>query len=183
MAIAESLLTAEEFGSADDGGLLTELVRGRVIAVEVPALLQGAICGNVCFILHQFIDRHGLGRVATNHSGVITERNPDTVRGADVAFYSYARLPKGPIPQGYLDVAPEIVFEIRCSNDLWPRTLQKVAEYLAAGVLAVLVIDPNSRSLHVYRVEMPPQILAEKDDLLLPELHAEFRVNVGRFLE
>jgi Uma2 family endonuclease len=183
MAIADSLMTAEEFGSTDDGGLLTELVRGKVVAMNMPGSLHGLICGNAYFILRQFADQYDLGRVLVNDTGVITERNPDTVRGADVAFYSYSRYPKGPLPQGYLGVAPEIVFEVRSPSDRWPRILQKVAEYLAAGVSAVLVIDPSSRSLHVYRVETPPRILAEKDELLLPELHPEFRVAVGRFLE
>ena len=39
--------------------------------------------------------RADLGRVVTNDSGIVTQRDPDTVRGADVAYYSYARLPKG----------------------------------------------------------------------------------------
>ena len=34
----------------------------------------------------------------SNESVVVTERNPDTVRGADISFYSFNRLPKGPLP-------------------------------------------------------------------------------------
>ena len=61
----------------------------------------------------QFCDEHNLGHVVSNDSGVVTERDPDTVRGADVAFYSYGRVPPGPFPRGYLAVAPELVFEVR----------------------------------------------------------------------
>ena len=35
------------------------------------------------------MDEHDLGHVLSNDSGVITERDPDTVRGADISFYSY----------------------------------------------------------------------------------------------
>ena len=34
------------------------------------------------------------------------------LRGADVAFYSYARLPKGDLPPGYGPEAPELVVEV-----------------------------------------------------------------------
>ncbi len=47
-----------------------------------------------------------------NDAGVITERDPDTVRGADVAFYSYRRVPKDAEPEGYPDAIPEFVFEV-----------------------------------------------------------------------
>jgi len=41
--------------------------------------------------LGEFVDEHELGRVMSNDSGVITERESDTVRGADVTFYSLNR--------------------------------------------------------------------------------------------
>jgi hypothetical protein len=38
----------------------------------------------------------GFGRALTGEAGGIVARKPDTVRGADVAVISYARLPGGP---------------------------------------------------------------------------------------
>ena len=70
-----------------------------------PAAGMGQVCYNVAVsdgAIHA--DDHDLGHVLSNDSGVITERGPDTVRGADVCFYSYERVPKGPLPPGYLDV-------------------------------------------------------------------------------
>jgi hypothetical protein len=59
------------------------------------------------------LDRHDTGRLVGNDSGVVTEHEPDTVRGADVAYYSYERIPRGPLPRGrYLTVMPELVFEV-----------------------------------------------------------------------
>ena len=49
-------------------------------------------------ILGNHVYDNDLGRVLSNDSGVITERGPDTVRGADVCFYSFVRVPKGPLP-------------------------------------------------------------------------------------
>jgi hypothetical protein len=48
-----------------------------------------------------FVDEFKLGRILISDSGINTKRDPDTVRGADIAFYSYARMPKGPAPNDY----------------------------------------------------------------------------------
>src|SRR4051812_1645700 len=106
------LLTAEEFAERPDPGYPEELVRGRIVPMTVPKPRHGEICVEACFILKSWVRDHDLGRVLSNDSGVITQRGPDTVRGADVAFYSYTRVPKGPLPDRYLDVAPDLVVEV-----------------------------------------------------------------------
>jgi Uma2 family endonuclease len=183
MATVETLLTAEEYLRLPDNGQPTELVRGRVITLNMPAPRHGYYCSKIDRILGNFADEHDAGRVMSNDSGVVTEHDPDTVRGADVAFYSYNRLPRGPLPEGYLDVAPEVVFEIRSPTDRWPRIHRKVGEYLEAGVLVVCVHDVQTRTVTVFRPEQPPQRLTEDDELTLPELHPDFRVPVRRLFE
>ena len=101
MATAEALLTAEEFGSRPDPGYPEELVQGRIIAMPPPKPRHGQVCKMVIRILDRYVDEHDLGHVLSNDSGVITERNPDTVRGADVAFYTLpATARKGPSLKG-----------------------------------------------------------------------------------
>jgi len=53
----------------------------------------------------------------------LEEHDPDKVRGADVSYYSFGGLPPGPLPEGYLDVVPELVFEVRSSTDRWARVV------------------------------------------------------------
>src|SRR5690242_20415016 len=104
MATAEALLTAEEYALLPDNGQPTELVRGRIVPLSMPFPRHGQICGKISRIVGNFADQHDLGHVLSNDSGIITEHDPDTVRGADIAFYSYARVPRGPLPRGYLPV-------------------------------------------------------------------------------
>lgn len=183
MATAELLLTAEEFWQMPDNGQLTELVRGRIVAMNMPAPRHGYFCLKTGRILGNFVDDHDLGRVVSNDSAIITERSPDSVRGADIAFYSYARLPRGPFPQGYLSVSPELVFEVRSPNDRWNDILAKVVEYLNASVLVVCVHDEQTQTMTLYRQDELPRVLTANDELTLPELHADFRVPVARFFE
>ena len=123
MAIGSQVLyTAEEFGRRPDPGYPEELVRGRIVTMPPPGSRHGKVCYNVAYRMGRFLEDHDLGHVLTNDSGVITERGPDTVRGADISFYSYERVPKGPLPPGYLDVTPDLVFEVLSPEDRCARS-------------------------------------------------------------
>ncbi len=121
VATQKALLTAEEFRRLPEDGRPKELKRGKVILVNQPAPRHGEICGQVYYLVRRHLEDYPLGRLVSNDSGVVTEHDPDTVRGADVAFYSFNRCPPGPLPQGYLPVVPELVFEVRSPTDRWGR--------------------------------------------------------------
>ena len=148
-----------------------------------PTRRHGQICGKAVRILGQFADDHDLGHVVCNDSAIITERGPDTVRGADVAFYSFARLQRGPLPANYGPEVPELVIEVRSPSDRWPKLLAKVAEYLEAGVHVVCILDDDSQTALLYYAEQPTRTLGPDDDLALPEVLGDFRVPVRRFFE
>ena len=101
----------------------------------------------------------------------------------DVGFYSYSRVPRGPLPRGYLAVVPELVFEVRLPTDRWSRILAKVGEYLEAGVTLVCVLDEQTQTARVYRQEEPEQVFTSEQELTLPEVVPDFRVAVRRFFE
>ncbi len=176
-------MTAAEYEQLPDDGIPTELVRGRIVEMNMPALRHGEICVNIALLIGPQVRAQGMGRLVSNDSGVVTEHGPDTVRGPDIAYYSYARIPEGPLPPGYLDVVPELVFEVRSPGDRWPRLIRKVGEYLEAGVTVVCVLDQASETLHVYRAEELPCILHDDQELHLPDVLGELHVPVRRFFE
>ncbi len=177
------LMTAEEFGERPDPGHPEELVKGRVVALPPANRRHGQICLKVGRILGNFVEELDLGHVLSNDAGVITQRDPDSVRGADIAFYSYERLPKGPLPQGYGPEVPELVIEVLSPSDRWPKVLQKVGEYLDAGVRVVVVLDEESRTAKVFGAEGTTRTLGAEDELSLPGVLEGFQVRVGRFFE
>jgi Uma2 family endonuclease len=183
MATVQALMTAEEFGDLPDSGRRLELVRGRVIALPPPNFDHGYCSVEAAHHLRAFVKERDLGWVVANDSGVITQRNPDSVRGADVAFYSYNRIPKGFRPKRYPTVAPEIVIEVKSPSDRWREILEKVAEYLAAGVLIVCVLDPETTSARLYFDDRPHETLADDDELTFPGVLPDFRVRVGTIFE
>ena len=177
------LLTAEEYGRLADDGRLTELVRGRIFEVNRPFTAHGYLVYRVAMLLGYFVDQNHLGRIVAGDAGVVTQRNPDTVRGSDVAFYSYERIPAGSLPEGYWPASPELVLEIRSQNDRWKDVHQKVAEYLSANVLTVAVIDPVSKRVHVYSANNEATILNSIDQLTFPDVLPGFEVGVERLFE
>ncbi len=181
--VAEKLLTAEEFARMPDPGYPTELVRGRVVAMASPGFEHGWICGKIARFVGNHVEERGLGETLTNDSGVVTERTPDSVRGPELSYYSYGRVPKGAKIKGYATVAPELVFEVLSPEDRWPKVLAKVAEYLEVGVLLVCVVNPRKNTVHLYRPDEPDRVLGPDDDWSAPEILGEFRIPVGRFFE
>jgi len=179
----QSQVTAEEFGRRPDPGYPEELVRGKIVTMPPPNLRHGQVCSRVVRILGAYVDEHDVGHVLSNDSGVITERGPDTVRGPDISFYSYARIPKGPLPASYVPEVPELIFEVRSPSDRWPQIIAKVAEYLAAGSLYVVVLDPDPRTALIYGADQPPRMLGLEEELTFPDLLGEFRVRVSRLFE
>jgi Uma2 family endonuclease len=177
---AEKLMTADEFAQLPNDGRPKELVRGRVVYMNVPWPRHGQICVKTVMLLGSFVEERELGHVVSNDSGVKTERGPDTVRGADVAFYSYGRVPPGPFPKGYLPAVPELVFEVRSHTDGWPKVLAKVAEYLEAGVSLVCVLDDATETAHIYKTD-ETRILTGDQSLTLPGVLPGFEVAVRRF--
>lgn len=177
-----TLLTAEEYGRLDDGGRLTELVRGQVIEMPPPKPRHGRICARVAAILLQYVDLHRLGHVFSNDAGVITERGPDTVRGPDIAYFSYARLPQDADLDEYPPLPPELVFEVKSPSDSWPDIAEKVAEYLQVGVDVVCVIDPEQRVAVVHAADAPPRNLSAEQILEFPKTLPGFQVGVGQLL-
>jgi Uma2 family endonuclease len=180
---ATTLLTAEEFRLLPDNGRPVELVKGVVVEMSLPTPRHGQICAKIARIVGNFADEKDLGHIVTNDAAVITHRGPDTVRGPDVAFYSYQKVPRGPLPIGYIDVPPDLAFEVRSRSDRWPGIQLKVGEYLTTGVSLVCVLDEQSATAHLFPIDRPPSAIAADGELDLSEVLPGFRVPLRRFFE
>ncbi len=185
MSVVQSdrLITIEEFSRMPADGKCRELVRGRVIEMNPPKLRHGQVCSKIGRIYGNAADDSELGHVVTNDTGIITQRDPDTLRGADVAFYSYSKIPRGPLPEDYPSAPPEVVFEVLSPSDQWSKVHGKVSEYLEVGVSVVCVVEPKTETVHVYRPDQAAKELKGNDELVLPEFSAEFRISIKQFFD
>ena len=149
----------------------------------MPFPKHGKICLRIGRLVDEHAEKHDLGHVMSNDSFVQTHSNPDTIRGADVCFYSYERLPKGKVPDGFLPVAPDLVVEVRSPSERWTEVYGKIVEYLNAGVRVVIVLDEPTATASVYRYDELPQIGYNGDALVVPDVLPGFSVPVLRLFE
>lgn len=159
-----------------------ELVRGEIIEMPQPDQLHGAVCFNVGFLVGTWARPGQLGTVTTNDSGVLTERAPDTVRGADVCYFANEAIPGGHLKTGQVDLIPTLCVEVLSPSNRPADIEEKVDEYLARGVSEVWLVDPTTRSMQVIRASRERRSLSESDELISDHLSG-FVCRVSEFFE
>jgi Uma2 family endonuclease len=87
------------------------------------------------------------------------------------------------LPSHYLDVSPDLVFEVKSPSDRWSKMLTKIGEYLQAGVPVVCVLDPETETARLYFADEPEITLEASDELTFPNQLPGFRVPVRALFE
>lgn len=133
-------------------------------------------------VLRAFVRKNRLGRVLGGEVGIYTRRNPDRVRGADLAFISHERLAGSPAT-GFLRVAPELAVEIVSPRDRWQDIRQKIEEYFAIGVQWVWIVEPDHRDVLVYNASNTMRKFGEGDTLTGEGVLEGFALPVAELFE
>src|SRR4051812_4633622 len=142
-----------------------ELLSGELVELPYLGYQHGVLCTNLATCLHEHAHKHRLGDVVATGTGFILARDPDTVRGAALAFVSAARLPDGERPESYFPGAPDLAVEVVSPNDTNAEVEDKVDDYLKAGARLVWVVKPRRRTVTVHRPAQPPTMLRDTDTL------------------
>jgi Uma2 family endonuclease len=165
------LLTAEEFMTSDLGDGRFELVRGEVVFIPPATPLHALHNSSVCYALEFYgrESRFGHGLICCP---VLTGRDPDTVRGADIGFYSHDRWPETQVGNELPPVVADVVVEIYTRPMLPGELRRKVNEYLEAQVSLVMVVDSDRGLVALYRPDEPIPTILGRDHVIenLPEL-------------
>lgn len=146
---ADTPITGDDLLSAGDVGRC-ELVAGRIVPMSPTGVPHAACESRIDAALRRHVDAHGLGVVLVGEVGIYTQRDPDTVRAADVLFVGHERFARA-ARTGYLDVAPELVVEVLSPGDARAELAAKLREYFAIGVRVVWVADPRTHTVRVHR--------------------------------
>jgi Uma2 family endonuclease len=175
-------LTADEFFRLPEpaDGSKQELVRGEIVIMPPPGIRHGVVQTTIACLIQPYARANKLGRV-TVESGVVTEEDPDTVRGPDVAFWGVKDLPPGPAPVGYAEVPADLVVEVLSPWDSRRKVAAKVAEYLASGSRMVWVVDPEDRNVTVYRQAAEGRLLWEDATISGEDVLPGFECRVAEF--
>ena len=163
--VTQKLITAEEFFRMPDppDGSQQELVKGVIVTMPPPGGRHGFCCSRIDRRIGNYVEERKLGSVFVNDTGFLMERDPDTVRGPDVSFWSQERLPE--VPVGYITIPPDLIVEVVSPSDHYARIQKRVADYLETEVRLIWIADPEDRSVTVYRPGQKMVVLNENETL------------------
>ena len=168
-----------------------ELIEGKVVPQPPAYHPHGRIAARLNHALNDFVQQRHLGEVYVGGIGIWIRRNPDTARAADLAFIAAPRL-KDLSPEGYLDLAPDLVVEITPAlargasvspDDRWSEVKKKRRDYFSIHVKLIWVIDPDNRTMSVYRSLTDVRELTETDTLTAEDLLPGFTLPVQQLFE
>jgi Uma2 family endonuclease len=105
------------------------------------------------------------------------------VRSPDASFVARGRFPEDRVPEGFADVPPDLAVEVLSPDDRPRAILDKVGEYLQAGVRLVWVIDPKAGRAVIYRSLTDVRELKGTEDLDGEDVLPGFRCSLGEILK
>lgn len=166
--LAKKPVTAEELLKLPSDGYRYELSRGKLRKMPPAGEAHGDFAMRLGWRLAQLVETKALGVVYAAETGFKLQENPDTVRAPDVAFVSRERLEQQPPAKGYRQGPPDLAVEVVSPNDRPAEVAEKVYEWLHYGVEEVWILDPEGRSLTVFRAGEVLWTLGETDILTSP---------------
>ncbi len=165
------------------GTVRYELHHGRLITMPPTGDWHGAVENKVSGALLYLGEYKGLGKSRCGEVGIVLQRDPDHILGADALFVANSRLPLKHSPEGYLETIPHIVVEVRSKNETVASLVRKAQEYLQAGVVVVWVLDSIQRNVVEYRKGAEARTYTEDDTLTVEDIIPGFALPVRQALQ
>ena len=158
-------VTADELLAMPEDGYRYELVRGELRQLPLYSAVQGMASAQIGFTLAGYVKANNLGKVFGADVGFWIGSDPDHVRAPAAAFVRRERALAAGRVIGYWPGAPDLAVEVISPNDRYIEVEEKVADWLAAGVQLVVLVNPRNRTVTRRALGERPVILTEGDIL------------------
>jgi len=163
-----------------------ELREGNIVIMSPSDSVSGEVGVQFSTLLNVWVRKHNLGRVFDASTGF---RLPNgDLLSPDVSFVSRSRLKQN--PRTYLAVVPELIVEIKSSRYRLHNLEEKITLFLSQGVQVGLLIDPDTRTVSIYRFNKPNttaesetslphrMMLHDEETLSIPELFPGWEIPI-----
>jgi Uma2 family endonuclease len=178
-ATASTLTTAEELLGMPDDSMRRELVRGELRVMSPAGARHGRVAATMAVLLGTHVRQSGVGVAYGAETGFVLAHDPDTVRAPDAAFVSRDRFEAVGDTEKFWPGAPDLAVEVVSPDDSFREVQEKALEWIAAGCVAVLVLDPDERTATVYRAEGDAHIYGGENEVELSDAVPGFSVTVA----
>jgi Uma2 family endonuclease len=164
-----------------------ELVDGKLVERNM-GMESSKVAGTILAMIWAFARPRKLGHMFNAENSYQCFRDDSSkVRKPDVSFIRTGRLTDEKVPKGHCPIPPDLAVEVVSPNDLFYDVEEKVQEYLTAGVPLVWLVNPDTRSVHIYRPASSERgnvsLLGPGDTLTGEEILPGFTCNVADLFE
>ncbi|ERT06906.1 restriction endonuclease family protein [Lyngbya aestuarii BL J] len=145
-----------------------ELVSGEIIFMSPSGLESEEVGIEIAAQLRNWVRPRKLGRVLGSSAGFRLPNKDEDIRAPDVSLILAERLPR--TTEDYAELVPDLMFEVKSKTDKVSKLRQKIQQFLEFGTKVGVLVDPRTRTLEVYRLNVDKIILRDGDVLEVPEL-------------
>ena len=136
----------------------------RVMANWVRPRKLGRVTGSAAgFILPKSEEEN-----SSSENGSNGQKEPRNLRAPDVSFVRADRLKR--TKRDFVELVPDLMVEVKSKTDRVKPLVKKIELFLELGAVVGILIDPDKRTLTVYRPNQSPATLCDGDTLIVPEL-------------
>ncbi|MFL9817623.1 Uma2 family endonuclease [Tolypothrix campylonemoides VB511288_2] len=158
-----------------------ELVDGSIVVMGPSDYESEEVGLEFARQLANWVRPRKLGRVTGSSAGFILpttkEQGERDLRAPDVSFVKADRLKK--TKRDFVELVPDLTVEVKSKTDRIKVLVEKIQLFLELGSTVGILIDPDERTVTVYRLAQSPTVLRDSDRLTLPDLLPGWELTVS----
>ena len=175
-------MTADDLLRMHGEGIRGELIRGVFYEDSPNGAAHGITAAKLEYLLGRVALKRRMGHLMAG-SGYLLERDPDTVRGADISYISSERMPLGVKVPVYSEIVPDLAVEVVSFDETLRDANDKGRMWLSYGVPLVWVVDPEQRTVHIHPLNDATTVLVDKDTLYGGDVLSGFSCRVSEIFD
>jgi Uma2 family endonuclease len=144
-------LTYKDYAALPNDGQRYQILDGELCVTPAPNPLHQELSMRLASLLHIHVTTHGLGEVYAAPIDVILSEEPSstTIVQPDIVFVANDRLDR--ISRRAVDGAPTLAIEILSPSTASLDRRLKFEAYARLGVPYYWIVDPEARTIEMYR--------------------------------
>lgn len=153
-----TFMTDEELLNLPKNGYKYEFVEGELIMS--PAKLPHERIGfRLGYLIEKYLEQNPIAEIYGSSTGYRMANG--NLLSPDLSVVLISRFPDGVEPDSFGYFAPDIAVEVLSPSERQKKLKEKIVEYFANGSKLVLVVNPKTRTVTVYRSPKKSETLLE----------------------
>lgn len=155
-----------------------ELVDGEIIVMSPSGYESDEVAFRFGAKLFPYVDERRLGRVTGSSAGFVLPNATEDVRAPDVSFVLAERLRRS--PKSFAQLAPDLMVEVKSPTDSIAKLESKIESFLDLGTQVGILINPDERTVKLYRSDQAAVTLQDGEILSVPDLLPGWEVSISQ---